>query len=143
MLKPVTSPRCFLQRIGHRPLHPPAHVQLFAALQGCSSMVHIGEHGAQALANGVGCFAAEGFKGLVLTERFLHGQFRCQQQHQLPQLQGEAPLDKFRLPPRNAVKGEQEFLFQHAFTTVDAAGGLNSFGNGGTVHRLTEPESPV
>ena len=49
VLQPVPTAGGLLQRVRHLPLHAATDVKLFAALQGCSGMFHIGKKGSQSV----------------------------------------------------------------------------------------------
>ena len=138
MLKPVAAARGQLQRVGHFPLHTAAHMELLSPLQGRSAVVHIAEQTAQAIADEVRRFTAQRFEGFVLTQPLFGSQFRGEQQQQLAQLQRETALEQVGFSPRNAVERQQQFLLQHPFPAVGAAGAGNAFGDGAAVERSAQ-----
>jgi uncharacterized repeat protein (TIGR01451 family) len=105
VLQPAATSGQFLEGIGGLPAHPSAHVQLFLALQRCLGVLHIGQHGPQPPANGMGGLAAEGFKGIDGREIGLGGQLTREQEQQLTQLQGEAATEEGGFMACQAIKG--------------------------------------
>ena len=98
-------------------------------MQGGARLADIGQHPPQTLAQGIGGERADPFKGFVLAQALLAGQFRRQQKQQLTQLHGQTSLEQARFAATDPVKGQQDFLLQHVLPGVLTTGALNQSRN--------------